>query len=131
MYFRYGGGIGAVTGGHNVMGARRAAAGLVLRRGHTGAGFDEYLTLMNPTATSRARCALTYYVVGEARRASRRSPSPANSRDTVVVHDGGRGRRARQDASGRRSRATNGVGLVVERPMYFRYSADASTAATT
>ena len=59
-----------VTGGHNVAGGDRAAATTwYFAEGYTGAGFDEYLTILNPNPTA-APVTLTYYLAR--RRAGRR-----------------------------------------------------------
>ena len=131
MYFRYGGSIGGVTGGHNVMGAAGPRPAWYFPEGNTGAGCDEYLTLMNPVRPGRR---------GAAHLLRRRRGDAARRRTIVVpgqqpLHRR-RPRRSREGVGrgkthGTKVETTNGVDLVVERPMYFRYSRDASTAATT
>ena len=66
---------------------------------------------------------LTYYVVGEATPRTkddhRRRPTAATPSSSTTRREGvGRGK-----ALGVKVETTNGVDLVVERPMYFRYSA--------
>ncbi|MCC6629765.1 MAG: hypothetical protein IT340_20485 [Chloroflexi bacterium] len=118
MYFTYTNGI---TGGHNVMGAAGPQANWYFPEGNTTAGYDQYLTLMN-VFDQDAQVMLTYYVVGEATPRTKHIVVLANSRYTVNVHEDnegvGRGKRL-----GTKVETTNGVELVVERPVYFRYSA--------
>jgi hypothetical protein len=118
MYFRYRGSMGAVTGGHDVLGAGEPATSWYVAEGYTGDGFDEYLTLLNPSPTTAA-VTLTYYLAsgGPVEKALM---APANSRTTVAVHETGQGVGRGQAVSARVASA-NGVGLVVERPMYFVY----------
>jgi hypothetical protein len=117
MYFRYSGGI---TGGHTAMGAASAQATWYFPDSNTTTNFDTYLTLMNPASTA-AQVRLTYYVVGSALPQTKAITVPATSRSTVAVHDPhagvGRGKEL-----GVKVETTNGVHLVVERPMYMRYS---------
>ncbi|MCC6629575.1 MAG: hypothetical protein IT340_19525 [Chloroflexi bacterium] len=120
MYFTYGGSLGGVTGGHNVMGTTGPRPIWYFPEGNTNNGYDQYLTLMNTNAQA-SQVRLTYYVVGEAVPRTKAITVPANSRYTVSVHDDaegvGRGKRL-----GMKVETTNGVDLVVERPLYFRYS---------
>ena len=51
MYFTYN---GAITGGHNVMGVQAPRQSWLFAEGYTGAGFDEYLTLLNPNSEPRS-----------------------------------------------------------------------------
>ena len=122
MYFRYGGSMGGVTGGHNVMGAAGPRPAWYFPEGNTGAGFDEYLTLLNPTADGRQVAAhLLRRRRGDAARRRRSScrPTAAPPSPSTTPREGvGRGRRTATKVE-----TTNGVGIVVERPMYFRYSA--------
>jgi hypothetical protein len=123
MYFRYVGSLGGVPGGHNVMGAAAARTTWFFPDGITDAGYDEYLTIMNGTATA-ANVRLTYYVVGESTPRVKTITVAANSRDTVVVHDSAEGV-GRGVHHGTMLESTNGVPLVVERPLYFRHNGSA------
>ncbi|MCC6626255.1 MAG: hypothetical protein IT340_02515 [Chloroflexi bacterium] len=87
--------------------------------GYTGAGFDEYLTIQNPNA-SAADVKITYYL-GQGGPEVRTFSVPANRRDTVVVHEAARGV-GRNQAVSAKVESTNGVGIIVERPMYFNYT---------
>jgi hypothetical protein len=128
MYFNYQGSPGALAGGHNVLGARAAAMTWNFAEGFTGPGFDEYLTIMNPGAAGTA--ALTYFIEGQTTPTTRNVPLNANSRTTVVVHDGqstgnpgGLGRLQ----VGHSTRVVSTVPVVVERPMYFDYMGSAGS----
>jgi hypothetical protein len=120
IYFQYVGSLGGVTGGHNVMGAAEPQAAWYFPDGNTTTGYDQYLTLMN-TTNERSDVRLTYYT-GANPPPTRTIAVPANSRRTVNVHEAtdgvGRGLRL-----GTKVETTNGVSLVVERPLYFRYHA--------
>jgi hypothetical protein len=119
MYFRYQGGMGAVTGGHDVMGAASPRPTWYFPDGATAAGYDLYLTLMNP-AGQDSQVRLTYYVAGEAAPRTRDIVAPRNARTTVAVHEAAQGV-GRDKTLGVKVETTNGVDLVAERPMYFRY----------
>ena len=75
---------------------------------------------------------ITYYLNGGSAGREDGSPWPANSRDTVAVHDAAQGVGRGQEVSAK-VESTNGVGIVVERPMYFTYAGGLTTspAATT
>jgi hypothetical protein len=146
MYFRYtlSDGSGIVDGGHLGEGARAPAVAWHFAEGYTGADFDEYLTILNPDSRAAA-VTITYYLADGSTRQEQLMVG-ATSRATVAVHE-------RTLAAGRRSApaptptrtaaqgvgrgqtvaatvaSTNGVGLVVERPIYFRYLPDGGGAA--
>ena len=118
IYFRYApdGGGAAIDGGHNGLGATATATSWSFAEGYTGVGFDEYLTILNPSP-SPAAVTITYYLTGGAPQ-SETVTVGAGRRVTVAVHRSvGRGREvaARVESAG-------GVGIVAERVMYFRYS---------
>ncbi len=115
MYFAYAGG---VTGGHNVLGAAAPRTDWLFAEGYTGAGFDEYLTIMNPNP-SNAHVRLTYYL-SQGGPVVKEVTVPANARTTIAVHDSGLGV-GRGQAVSARVESTNEVSIVVERPMYFTY----------
>ena len=81
-----------------------------------------YLTLLNPFAQD-SQVRLTYFIVGRARRPGLRRivACRRNSRTTVAVHEDVQGV-GRGKTLGVKVATTNGVNLVVERPMYFHYS---------
>jgi hypothetical protein len=115
MYFSYGSGI---TGGHNVMGAPDPRQAWYFAEGYTGPGFDEYLTITNPSARD-AEVSITYYLKSGA-PVVKRLTARANARMTVVVHEAAQGVGRGQEVAAK-VESTNGVGIVVERPMYFVY----------
>ena len=94
--------------------------------GYTGPGFDEYLTILNPNATPAS---VRDHLLPR-RPAAAESHDPARRRQPP--HDRRRPRPDRRASaaarrSAPRSRRTNGVGVVVERPMYFTYTAASIT----
>jgi hypothetical protein len=121
MYFRYGAGAGASTGGHNVMGAPAPRPTWYFPEGNTTNGWDEYLTIMN-TNDSEAGVTITYYVVGSATPTVKTIIIPTRSRYTVVVHDAAEGV-GRGKGVSTKLETSNPGGIVVERPMYFKTSA--------
>ncbi|MCC6629769.1 MAG: S8 family serine peptidase [Chloroflexi bacterium] len=124
IYFRYGGQIG---GGDNVLGATRPASTWYFAEGWTGAGFDEYLTLVNPGPVDTT-VTITYFLSGNQPPVTRRRAVPATSRVTVTVHDPVEGV-GRDQAVSARVVADDGIGIVAERPMYFTYRSANLTAA--
>jgi hypothetical protein len=122
MYFRYD---TSVTGGHNVLGASQAKTDWYFAEGYTGAGFDEYLTISNPSGNA-GTALITYYIEGAALPAQRQVIVPANSRVTISVHRnfdpvgnmGGLGR----ITNGHATKLISTVPVIVERPMYFTYN---------
>jgi hypothetical protein len=116
MYFTY---AGAITDGHNVMGATTTATTWSFAEGYTGTGFDEYLTIMNPSDDA-ATLEITYFLSTGALPPVTLTVA-GNSRTTISVHGTAQGV-GRGQAVAARVRSTNGVGIVVERPMYFTYT---------
>jgi hypothetical protein len=122
-YFAYtlsdGAGGGRVTGGHTALGAAAPGRTWHFAEGYTGAGFDQYLTLLNP-ADQPAPVTITYY---------REHGGPlvrslvvaGRSRATVAVHDERLGV-GRGVAAAALVTTTSPTGIVAERPMYFRYA---------
>lgn len=110
MYFHYKGGI---DGGSSVMGVRAPRQEHLYAEGYTGSGFDEYLSLLNPSssgATVRAT-----YTFANGQSVTRGHVVPAQSRRTVRVSD---------DVGVDKEvsvRLTSDVPIVTERPIYFRY----------
>jgi hypothetical protein len=115
MYFNYGPGW---DGGHVVMGAAAPRTRWYFAEGYTGDGFDEFLTIMNPSTTD-ATIRITYYRTGAA-PLQKTLTAPANRRTTVTVHDTAQGVGRGWPVSAL-VESTNGVGVLVERPMYFNY----------
>ncbi|MCC6627524.1 MAG: S8 family serine peptidase [Chloroflexi bacterium] len=118
MYFRYGAGL---TGGHTVTGATTPSATWYFAEGYTGEGFDEYLTLLNPTSV--AGTAELTYALDSGQTVTRQVSVPALRRTTVIVHDqpsadnpGGLGR-----GFAAALKVVSTVPVVAERPMYFVY----------
>jgi hypothetical protein len=87
--------------------------------GYTGPGFDEYLTILNPNSAP-ADVRITYYLGGAA-PVVRTLTVGATRRATVAVHDAAQGV-GRDREVGAKVESVNGVGLIVERPMYFTYT---------
>ena len=112
MYFNY---HGAWTGGHDTMGAPEPKADWYFAEGTTRFDFVTYLCIANPS-DSQAAVTVSYYLEsGESKDTLHFVPPHA--RQTIdTAADIGSGR----DFSCRVS-ATNGVGIVAERPMYFSY----------
>jgi exo-beta-1,3-glucanase (GH17 family) len=120
VYARYIGSAGEVREGHNVLGAVSPGPAWYFPDGNTHAGWDTYLTLMNPHATSAA-VTLTYYLAGAVQ--TRDLTVAANSRATVDVHAQPRGV-GRSHAVGIKVATSHPDGLVVERPLYGRYTGE-------
>lgn len=95
-----------------------------LAEGYTGPGFEEFLAIQNPYATDAA-VTITYYLTGQA-PVTKSFTVRGNTRHTVAVYDVfegvGRGPDGAGLAVSAKVETTNGVGILVERPMYFTYS---------
>jgi hypothetical protein len=115
MYFTY---YTGWTGGHITLGAAAPRTRWYFAEGYTGDGFDEFLTIMNPSTTD-ATIRITYYRTGAA-PLQKTLTAPANRRTTVTVHDTAQGVGRGWPVSAL-VESTNGVGVLVERPMYFNY----------
>jgi hypothetical protein len=115
MYFAYGG----IDGGHNALGATAVAQSWYFAEGYTGAGFDEYLTILNP-GDADAPVTITYYL-GDGATQVRYLTVGAHRRATVAVHGTSAGV-GRGQAVAARVTAASGGGIVVERPIYFTYT---------
>jgi hypothetical protein len=107
---------GMIAGGHNAVGATEPATTWLFAEGYTGDGVDEYLTIMNATATD-AQIRITYYLNGGA-PVAKTLIAPANARTTVAVHETTQGVGPGKEVSAK-VESVNKVGIVVERPMYF------------
>ncbi|MHB8780864.1 MAG: IPT/TIG domain-containing protein [Candidatus Geothermincolia bacterium] len=109
MYFDYGG----RTGGHTVIGAPAPSTEWYFAEGYTGAGFDEYICVMNPQA---APASLSFrFQTGAGEQVIPGLSVGAHSRASWLVNDLlGPGREASLALSSDRP-------VVAERPMYFTY----------
>jgi hypothetical protein len=116
MYFNYG--AGGWDGGHVVVGATSPRMAWYFAEGWTGTGFDEYLTIQNPNGQA-AQVHLTY-ILANGSTQTKYVTAPANQRRTVTVHETAEGV-GRNQAVSVIVESTNGVPIVVERPMYFNY----------
>ncbi len=114
MYFLYPSG---VNGGHDVMGAQSLGTTFYFAEGYTGAGFDEYLTVMNTNASQTANVQVTYYFNGGAAPKTVNHPVNPSSRLTVHVNDATEAG-ANQEVS---MKVTSNLPILAERPMYFNY----------
>jgi hypothetical protein len=121
MYFNYFGSMGTVDGGHNVVGATEPRTTWYFAEGWTGTGFDEYLCIFNPNG-AQANVRITYSMPGGVTQ-QKSFALAGERRATVAVHDAAYGV-GRDQAVSAKVESTNGVGIVAERPMYFRYAAN-------
>ena len=119
IYFRYAGSVVA-GGGHDVMGAGAPKASWLFAEGYTGAGFDQYLVVLNPHATA-APVTITYYLNGGGAPLVRSLTVAPYSRAAVAVHDAGQVGRDKEVCA--KVETSHPGGVVVERPMYFTYGA--------
>ncbi len=110
MYFNY---QGAWTGGHDVMGATSPREEFYFAEGYTGAGFEEWLCLMNPNP-SPTTAHVTYFFRGGASQ-TQDVGIGANTRATVNVNA------AAGPDKEVSMRVTSDDPIVAERPMYFDY----------
>jgi hypothetical protein len=117
MYFRYG---GSIDGGHDVVGVTAPKARWLFAEGYTGAGFDQYFTILNPGGGA-VQVTITYYLSDGGVRERTVAVGPTQRR-TVAVHGDGAGI-GRGAAAAAVVESTGGP-VVVERPIYFRYGAD-------
>ena len=109
MYFSYGPGW---TGGHVAIGSPAPATSLDLAEGYVGPGFDEYLTLLNP-ADAQTAATLTFFLPDGSTRVLQQAVPPGTRR-TVLVNGVLTGSNSVHIDS-------TGLGLVVERSLYFDY----------
>jgi len=114
IYFNY---KGAWTGGHNVMGAQEPGETWYFAEGYTGAGFEEWLCLLNPNGGDPFDVNITYYFADGTPPLAKVYTLQPNSRRTIFINDEvGPGR----DVS-IKVVAPSGKPVVAERPMYFNY----------
>ena len=111
MYFNY---QGVWSGGHDVIGATAPAQDWYFAEGTTLAGFDEYVTVLNPQAGA-AHLTFRYMVEG-AGETDRQATVNAGSRATFkAVDQVGPDKNVSLNVH-------SDVPIVAERPMYFTYS---------
>lgn len=107
MYFNFNGN----EGGHCVVGATSASAGWYFAEGYTGTGFQEYLTLQNPSGTP-ANVTIEYKYRGGG---GKTHTVEINARETVDVNAVvGSGKEVS-------AKLTSDQPIIAERPMYFNY----------
>ena len=107
VYFDYNG----KNGGHNVLGASAPSSTWSFAEGYTGAGFQEWLTIQNPSA-SQANLTIEYTFRGGGSQTQNVS-IPANSRETVDVNAAaGSGKEVAV-------KITSDQPIIAERPIYF------------
>jgi hypothetical protein len=112
MYFNY---AGAITGGHDAMGASEPRTDWYFAEGTTRRSFASYLCVANPGAEP-ASITITYMTSSASPLKVRHTVGP-RSRKTVLVSDD-----IGYDVDfSCRVTSTNRVGIVAERPMYFKY----------
>ena len=114
VYFNYS---GKWAGGHDVVGATAPAEKFYFAEGYTGAGFEEWICVFNPSATRAAQVTATFMMNGGGTREVDLAVGP-NQRVTFSVnHTVGPDKELSCVVE-----STNGVGVVAERPIYFNYS---------
>ncbi len=122
MYFDYLGADVAAprhwSGGHCVMGAPGLATEYYFAEGYTGPGFEEYLTIQNPSGAEISVDALYQMGPGQGDPVNRSYTVPAEGRRTVFVN-GPEGVGEGRDAS---VHLTCSEPFLAERPMYFDYT---------
>jgi hypothetical protein len=116
MYFKY---KGAWAGGHVSVGATSPSTMHYLAEGTTRPGFDSYLCIQNPE--DREAEVLITYMKGDGSNQQQALAVPPRTRTTVKVNDViGQYDSNACDFSAK-IESVGGVGLVVERPVYFGY----------
>ncbi len=109
MYFNYGG----WTGGHDVVGAGWIADIAILPEGFTGAGFQEYICLLNPNNVT-ANVAIGYLITGEEPIIEPLIIAPQKRVTVNVNKSAGAGKSVS-------CMVMSNQCIVAERPMYFNY----------
>ena len=112
MYFNY---QGRWTGGHDALGSLSARPSWYFAEGTTRSNFDTYLCLANPNDTT-ATVKVAYLLSGGGKIEKGYSVAPTSRTTLIARNDVGTGR----DFSCRIT-STNEVGIIAERPMYFKY----------
>ncbi len=110
MYFNY---MNKWDGGHNVIGAIASSNNWYFAEGYTGPGFDQWLCLQNPNA-STVDVEVTYMIRGRSNQVIHYLVGP-KTRETIKVND----------AIGNNYEVSMKVEsdqeIIAERPMYFNY----------
>ncbi len=116
MYFDYTGGGAHWTGGHDVVGATRTSDSWYFAEGYTGAGFDEWICVLNP-GNNPADLTFRFQTQEEGEKTVAGIGVPAHSRQSFKANDllgGGSYQTSLKLESSQP--------VVAERPMYFSYS---------
>ena len=112
MYFAY---QGAWAGGHDVVGASSPADTWYFAEGYTGAGFDEWICVLNP-GDAAADLTFRFQTQEEGEKVVTGFSVPARSRQSFKAND------LLEGGSYQTSLALESTQPVVaERPMYFNY----------
>lgn len=106
------------SGGHVGAGVDGPRTTWWFAEGYTAAGFDQYFAILNPTDTP-ADIVITYYL-GAGAPVTRSMMAPPLARCTIAVHLPVHGVGRNQEVAAK-IESMNGVGIIVERAMYFRY----------
>ncbi len=116
MYFAGDPGTGAsLADGHNALGVASPRSEWYFAEGYTGAGFVEYLTLLNPSGEGTSQAQLDFSFNGGLPPLSVPVSIPARSRATVNVNSVvGGGKEVSTKVS-----LTSGPGVIAERSQYF------------
>ncbi len=112
-YFNF---LGAVDGGHDAVGASSLNQTFYFAEGYTGAGFSEFLTIMNSGALA-ANVNVTYYFGDGSAPKTVAHRVSAHSRATILVNDPAEAGAGKTVSI----KAVSDQPVLVERPMYFNY----------
>jgi hypothetical protein len=116
MYFDYQG----IQGGSDVIGATQPGTTFYFAEGTTRPGFTSYFAVANTSSTTSANVTAHFYR-GDGTTQDVPMEVPPNTRSTLRVNDVlGEGNDPAYDF-GAKVESTNGVPILVERPMYFDY----------
>ncbi len=112
MYFNYGGYLG---GGSVVLGADKPMSRWLFAEGYTGAGFDEWLCMLNPGESTTAT--VTYFFKNNPVPLVKEYELPAHSRKTLKVNqEAGQNQEVSIEVTTPEDKT-----IVAERPIYFHY----------
>lgn len=112
MYFSWSG----LTGGHDAVGAQSLNRTYYFAEGYTGAGFTEFLTLLNPGSVPAAVNVTYYFNDGSAPKVVAH-PVGATSRLTIRVNDAAEAGPGKEVSV----KIDSDNPILAERPMYFSY----------
>ena len=115
MYFDY---LGR-TGGHDALAAAddQMSTSALFAEGYTGGGFNEYLTVLN--RSNQAAAGIVTYYFTDGHTVSVPHDFAASSRTTIHVGDPGEA--GLGESVSVAISVTNGVAILVERPIYFSF----------